>query len=310
VKNRLLVVVLLNFPEFYTILITNFTQLIMKKCDLSIIAMVLLLVASSCTKENDVLIQESSAENVEQITLELTDEVVGVFKENYYNVNDIGVVDFMLPDGTVESRYQLEGDILFSAEDYESLSQLDTETSKNYHTTNLVTPRTLTIIGYTGGSQALSSDEQTALQYAVNNYNALNLSINFTLTFGTSYQDKDMVVYVDPDEDGSGGVAGFPSNGDPYKYIQIYGLDNYDVNVIEHVITHEMGHSVGFRHTDWFSRQSCGQNVNEGTSTYGAIPIPGTPDGYDSTSIMLACFGSDEDGEFNENDITALNYLY
>ncbi|MBU2996940.1 zinc-dependent metalloprotease [Cellulophaga baltica] len=282
----------------------------MKKCDLIIIPLLLLLVASSCSKENEVLEQEPVAENVEQTSLEITDEVISVFKENYYNVSDISVADFMLPDGTLESRYQLEGDIFFSAEQFENLSQLDISTSKNYHTTNLVSPRTLTIIGYTGGSNALSTKEQTALQYAVNNYNALNLSINFTLTFGTDYQDKDMVIYHNPNESGAGGSAGFPSNGDPHQLIQIYGLENYDVNVIEHVITHEMGHSVGFRHTDWFSRQSCGQNVNEGTAGVGAIPIPGTPESYDSTSIMLACFSSGEDGEFNSNDIIALNYLY
>ena len=146
----------------------------------------------------------------------------------------------------------------------------------------------------------------------INNYNRLNLNINFSLTFGTNYQNKDMVVYNNTvnNPSGAGGSAGFPSGGNPHKFVQIYGLSNYNTNVIEHVITHEIGHSVGFRHTDYFSRQSCGQNTNEGTAGVGANHIPGTPTGYDSTSIMLACFSSGEDGEFNSNDITALNYLY
>ena len=284
----------------------------MKKRDLTIIAMLLLVVASSCEKEkeNDLQMPEASVENVDQEKLLVTDEVVSVFKNNYYNVDEVSVVDFMLPDGSMEERFQLENDILFSAEQFKSLAEFDIKSAKNYHTSNLVSPRTLTIIGYTGGQNALSSIERTALQYAVNNYNALNLSIRFTLTFGTSYQDKDMVVYLNPNESGAGGSAGFPSNGNPNKFVQIYGLSNYDVNVIEHVITHEIGHSVGFRHTDWFSRQSCGQNTNEGTAGVGAIPVPGTPEAYDPTSIMLACFSSNEDGEFNNNDITALNYLY
>ncbi|WP_024479509.1 M57 family metalloprotease [Cellulophaga baltica] len=284
----------------------------MKKRDLTIIAMLLLVVASSCEKEkeNDLQMPEASVENVDQEKLLVTDEVVSVFKNNYYNVDEVSVVDFMLPDGSMEERFQLENDILFSAEQFKSLAEVDVKSAKNYHTSNLVSPRTLTIIGYTGGQNALSSIERTALQYAVNNYNALNLSIRFTLTFGTSYQDKDMVVYLNPNESGAGGSAGFPSNGNPNKFVQIYGLSNYDVNVIEHVITHEIGHSVGFRHTDWFSRQSCGQNTNEGTAGVGAIPVPGTPEAYDPTSIMLACFSSNEDGEFNNNDITALNYLY
>lgn len=284
----------------------------MKKRDLTIIAMLLLVVASSCEKEkeNDLQMPEASVENVDQEKLLVTDEVVSVFKNNYYNVDEVSVVDFMLPDGSMEERFQLENDILFFAEQFKSLAEVDIKSAKNYHTSNLVSPRTLTIIGYTGGQNALSSIERTALQYAVNNYNALNLSIRFTLTFGTSYQDKDMVVYLNPNESGAGGSAGFPSNGNPNKFVQIYGLSNYDVNVIEHVITHEIGHSVGFRHTDWFSRQSCGQNTNEGTAGVGAIPVPGTPEAYDPTSIMLACFSSNEDGEFNNNDITALNYLY
>ncbi|WAC01785.1 M57 family metalloprotease [Lacinutrix neustonica] len=184
-------------------------------------------------------------------------------------------------------------------------------TDRNYRTNNLVSQgRNISIIGYTGGSQALSSKERTALQWAVANYNRLSgVSISFTLTFGTDYQNKDMVVYRGSGG-GAGGSAGFPSGGLPNKYVQIYGLNNYDTNVIEHVITHEIGHSVGFRHTDWETRQSCGQNSNEGTAGVGAIAIPGTSSGYNPNSIMVACFSCGENGEFDNDDIIGLQYMY
>ncbi|NHF57947.1 peptidase [Flavobacteriaceae bacterium TP-CH-4] len=284
----------------------------MRKFKILVASTLFLSLAVACQKDEVAPIEEPTAaeEVVQQSTLELNDEVIGVFKRNFFNVGNVKVVDFMLPDGSYESRYQVEDDITFSAEQYEILAALNT-TEKNYHTNNLVSsPRTISIIGYTGGSNALSSKERTALQYAVNNYNRLNLSISFSLTFGTNYQNKDMVVYYNPNASGSGGSAGFPSGGRPFKFVQIYGLDNFSTDVNEHVITHEIGHSVGFRHTDWFSRQSCGENTNEGVGSIGANPIPGTPDGYDPTSVMLACFSNNEDGEFNSNDVTALRYLY
>ena len=273
-----------------------------------------LLVLMACQKEDPVVITEAESvvEEKAQVSLKVTDAVLQTLKDNFYNTSDVKVVDFMLPDGTTEARYQVEDDITFTVEALEALptKEKGAQTERNYHTNNLVSPRTLSIIGYTGGQFALSNKEQTALRYAVNNYNRLGLRIRFNLTFGTNFQNKDMVVYYNPNQSGSGGSAGFPSNGNPNKFIQIYGLDNASVDVNEHVITHEMGHSVGFRHTDWFSRQSCGQNTNEGAGSIGAIPIPGTPSGYDPTSVMLACFSNNEDGEFNNNDITALRYLY
>ncbi|WP_378177630.1 M57 family metalloprotease [Aquimarina sp. SS2-1] len=188
--------------------------------------------------------------------------------------------------------------------------------TKQYRTNNLVTGsyRTIDVIGYTGGGGfGLTSKERIGLQWAVNNYNRLNLSITFRLTFGTDYESKDMIVYHDPNEEAAGeqgGVAGFPdAQGRPNFGVAIYGLGGLSNNVNEHVITHEIGHSIGFRHTDWFSRQSCGQS-GESAGSDGAIHIPGTTTGYDATSIMLACFGTGTSGEFNSNDITALNYLY
>lgn len=229
----------------------------------------------------------------------------------HFNTNDVQSIDIEKPDGTKEDAYLIEGDIVMSHDELMGMDLNGGVQSEQYRTYNLVnSPRTIRVIGYTGGGgYGLSNQMRTSLQWAINNYNALNIGLNFTLTFGTNYQSYDIVVYRVPNGR-AGGVAGFPSGGNPYKWVQIYsGMDNYNNNVIEHVITHEIGHCVGMRHTDWFSRQSCGQS-GENANPDGAVHIPGTPTGYDSTSLMLACFNGGVDGEFNNNDRIALEYLY
>ena len=255
---------------------------------------------------------ETTSQDEIVTTNQVSQKLLSKLADHDINTSDVNLVDFVLPNGKTTPMYKMEGDIHMSEDQIKGLNSLQGLSAKNYHTTNLVNQNTtIDIIGFTGPDFALSANEQSALELAVNNYNNLGLSISFNLTFGTDFESEDMVVYNnDINEDGAGGSAGFPENGAPFKFVQIFGLTSSNVNVIEHVITHEIGHSVGFRHTDWFSRESCGQNTNEGTAGVGAIPIPGTPEGFDPTSVMLACFSSDEDGEFNENDITALNFLY
>lgn len=214
------------------------------------------------------------------------------------------------PDGTSEEVYIAEGDVAMSKQFLQQLRDMVANDAKQYRTFNLVSPQTVTVIGYTGGSYALTSKMRTALQWAINNYNALPLNLNFSLSFSSS-TNADIVVYRNASNSGAGGVAGFPSGGNPYKWVQIYaGTDSYSTNVVEHVMTHEIGHCLGLRHTDYFSRASCGQNVNEGSGSDGAVHIPGTPTGIDWNSVMLACFSSSEDGEFGYYDRVALQYLY
>lgn len=265
-------------------------------------------VFSSCQSDEELNVNE----NV------ITQDVQKQFMELGFDVSDMYMDDFDNPlTGKTEKRYVLEGDIAISVSQMNKMLASKIEKTgvngEQYRTNNLVSQgRTIRVIGYTGNNvNGLDSKMQTALQWAVANFNRLNINLNFTLTFGTNYNSYDMVVYR-VSSSGGGGSAGFPSGGAPNKFIQINsGTSSYDTNVVEHVITHEMGHSVGLRHTDYFNRAySCGSGGNEGDGGVGAVLVPGTPSNIDPNSIMLACFSSGEDGEFGTYDRVALEYLY
>jgi len=210
----------------------------------------------------------------------------------------------------VEEGYLVEGDIILT-EDYLNTTPGGTElriaNNEQYRTTLLVTglPRNITI----SSSGNISANLSSAIDAAIARYNAENLRI--TMTRVASGGDINIRLIKGGNYIAS---SGFPSStGNPYstvKYNRAY--QNYSLGFMTTVIAHEVGHAVGFRHTDFMDRSySCGGSpTNEGASSVGAILIPGTPSGPDSGSWMLSCLSASTNRPFNNNDKTALSYLY
>lgn len=207
-----------------------------------------------------------------------------------------------------EDGFLVEGDIVITDRELNTVPESDflrVGEVEQYRTNNLVSSRRSITVSI---SSQLPASYVGALNLALSRYNALGLRLSFQRV--SSNADISIVR-------GNGSYlasAGFPSGGDPYDEIEVSSsaIGNQPQATVASILAHEIGHCIGFRHTDYMNRAySCGgQVVNEGASTVGAVLVPGTPKGPDPNSWMLACIGSGVDRPFNDNDKTALNYLY
>jgi hypothetical protein len=221
----------------------------------------------------------------------------------------------------VDGGYLVEGDIMIAHDrlaERSSTPNLTIAQEEQYRTFNLLSASKHPVvkIALNSSSAAHNAAFTAALDEAINRYNAENLS--FSMQRVTSGQDITVVAYYE--RSNTLGYSGFPSSGgDPYNQVQMNtywystGTDATNVNYIGTIMAHELGHCVGFRHTDYMSRRySCGTGGNEGQAKngVGAVLIPGTPSGPDAASFMLACIGSNVNRPFNANDKIALGYLW
>jgi hypothetical protein len=240
-----------------------------------------------------------------ELEREETEEIIDNLLLAGFPEHEIGVLE----DGTVF----VGSDAVVTLEASREMAGRELEADdgfRQYRTTNVISP-TVTVICIvpSAGFNANATLSQ-ALDVAITRYNQQGLE--FTMQRNGVGCSATINAIVDGS---TGGVSGFPSNGLPYNTMTIgTGTAAYGVPVVTHVIEHELGHCIGFRHTDYFNRSiSCGgAQTNEGAADVGAVHIPGTPttDVTANTSVMNSCFSGSSTGVWTTSDVTALQYLY
>ncbi len=211
-----------------------------------------------------------------------------------------------------DGGYIVEGDIFLSNDQVrQGANFTNVPKEEQWRTFNLVSfqPGTVRIITIKNAANLSTAFWNSVLAAAVLRYNELSLHIRFQIVASTAPANITVSAIA-----GTGAQAGFPSGGNPFGSILMgTGIQNCGTNTAVSVLAHEMGHTIGFRHSDWFNRSiSCGAGGSEGQQFdgVGAVLIPGTPSTADLGSFMLACYSCGGNRPFTNFDIIALRALY
>lgn len=221
---------------------------------------------------------------------------------------------------TANGSYLIEGDILLTQSQLKEMQGVAPSHNfivgdeEHYRTTNVVLgTRTITV----SMSSGFPGHYYTALDKAISRYNSYGLRITFERVASGGNIN---VTAANLGTSGGGCIlgqaSGFPTaSGNPSSGFTLSNSScattylNTEEKADE-VIAHEIGHCIGFRHTDYKRRASCGPGAGESAGSIGAVHIPGTPTNVNGSynSWMMAC--TNGSAAFGADDGVALQYVY
>ena len=99
--------------------------------------------------------------------------------------------------------------------------------------------------------------------------------------------------------------ASWPSGGNPGSTIEVNPCFFSTLNDAQRVrnMVHEIGHTLGFRHSNW-------QSIGESAGAEGAVYITGTPSGNDGASVMNGGTALTAWAGFSTGDRAAVSAVY
>lgn len=225
---------------------------------------------------------------------------------------------------TSDGNYRIEEDIVLTRAQLQEMSGQQPSNNfivadeEHYRTYNLVSvPGTGSRVITVSLGSGFPAHYSTALDNSLARYNSYGLKITFQRV---SSGGNIHITGANLGTSGGGCIlgqaAGFPtSSGNPASGFTLSTSScatTYlgTVDKADEVIAHEIGHCIGFRHTDYKRRASCGPGGGESAGSIGAVHIPGTPTNVSGSynSWMMACVNGSP--IFSGDDGIALNYVY
>ncbi|MGB3182118.1 MAG: M57 family metalloprotease [Cyclobacteriaceae bacterium] len=209
----------------------------------------------------------------------------------------------------IEGYFLVEGDMLFSKEIEEWPFKSDTRKgaeNEQYRTYNLVSAENQVIRVNPYSVKTTDQDNwyDATLQAMQDWTNISNCRIQFQQDGG--YEDINIRFDNGSLPNNVIAAAGFPSAGKPYVEVLINPDFYSNLNVSEsskrYNMAHELGHCIGFRHSNYASR-------GETAGTVGAIQVPGTPTS-DGSSVMNGGTALNSWAGFSSYDQIGVRNLY
>lgn len=226
----------------------------------------------------------------------------------YEYIQKLGYKDSEIQD--MGAEYLVDGDIVFAKNSNPDFSQFGGPKAEQYGSSNYigydVQPNLLVYVDPSANGYINEITDAVALW---NNVPSCRLNFAITSISGAAR------IRITMANIGSNvcGQAYFPMNGQPGSLIRLN--PNLFQNFLDYgqrmsVVAHEIGHTIGFRHTNWINNGEPTNATDDVGANVSAMHILGTPTGTDANSIMNGSTCGVAPTSLSAFDILAVQFLY